>query len=91
MTLQSEKTQGEIQRLQDLLEQFYVVCAKQAETVAQRRAHLQSTFDHAEQQEFTDHLHEQVRDCDQMIGETEEQIAELHGQITDVDAALEAR
>lgn len=91
MSLHNEKTQGEILQLNDLLEQFYAVCTKQAETVAHRRAHLQSTFEHAEQQEFTDHLHEQVRDCDQMIEETEQQIAELYGQIADVDAALEAR
>ena len=59
--------------------------------MAERRNHLSNNFEQAEQQEFINHLHDQIQDCDQMIDETEQQIKEIQEQINKINNALEER
>jgi hypothetical protein len=40
--------------------------------MSERRNHLSNNFEEAEQQEFINHLQDQIQDCDQMIEETEQ-------------------
>ena len=48
-------------------------------------------FDQAEKQELTNHLEEQIEDCDQMIVDTQQQIKEIQDQILRINSALEQR
>jgi len=73
------------------LEQFRNVSEKQQKLMSERRKHLSNNFEEAEQQEFINHLQDQIQDCDQMIEETEQQIQEIQEQINKINAALEER
>ena len=71
MNEQSDKTQKDLKQIQDLLQSMSAVSDKQAGLLQQRQQLLLENFDQAEKQELTNHLEEQIEDCDQMIVDTQ--------------------
>lgn len=67
------------------------VSDKQAGLLQQRQQLLLENFEQAEKQELTNHLEEQIQECDQMIVDTQQQIQEIQDQVLRINSALEQR
>lgn len=91
MNSQSEKTQKDLQQINDLLSSMTAVSEKQAGLLQQRQNLLLENFEQAEKSELTNHLSEQIRYCDQMINETRSQIREIMDQVEKINSALDER
>ena len=91
MNEQSDKTQKDLKQIQDLLQSMQAVSDKQAGLLQQRQQLLLENFEQAEKQELTNHLEEQIEDCDQIIVDTQQQIKEIQDQILRINSALEQR
>lgn len=88
---QSEKTQKDLQQINDLLSSMTAVSEKQAGLLQQRQNLLLENFEQAEKSELTNHLSEQIQYCDQMINETRSQIREIMDQVEKINSALDER
>lgn len=64
MNSQSEKTQRDLQQINDLLNSMTAVSEKQAGLLQQRQNLLLENFEQAEKSELTNHLSEQIQYCD---------------------------
>lgn len=91
MNSQSEKTQKDLQQINDLLSSMTAVSEKQAGLLQQRQNLLLENFEQAEKSELTNHLSEQIQYCDQMIVETRSQIREIMDQVEKINSALDER
>lgn len=91
MNSQSEKTQKDLQQINDLLSSMTAVSEKQAGLLQQRQNLLLENFEQAEKSELTNHLSEQIQYCDQMINETRSQIREIMDQVEKINSALDER
>ena len=91
MNSSSTKTQADLKKIKESLDQMQVVGEKQADLLHKRQQLLQENYEKAEKQELTWQLEDQIQDCDQMINDTKEQIKEIQDQINRINLALEER
>jgi chromosome segregation ATPase len=91
MTAQSEQSAGELAQIEKLLASMQTIGLKQAELLQHRQQLLQDNFESAEKSELTTHLQTQIQDCDQMIEDTQEQIAQIKVQVDKIVKAHDDR
>ena len=91
MTAQSEQSAGELAQIEKLLASMQTIGMKQAELLQHRQQLLQDNFESAEKSELTAHLQTQIQDCDQMIEDTQEQIAQIKVQVDKIVKAHDDR
>jgi hypothetical protein len=72
MNQQSEKTQGDLDQIANLLRSMEKASLKHAALVSERQAFMLENFANDERKELEQHLLNQLTDTEQMIEETQE-------------------
>ena len=91
MAEQSTQSKSELAQIEKLLASMQTIGLKQAELLQHRQQLLQDNFESAEKSELTTHLQSQIQDCDQMIEDTQEQIAQIKDQVDKIVKAHDDR